>query len=235
MGMSVRSARSTITTQVPSLMTFTRDDVDRFDASASLLGPLEIECRRRGYLERATIKVPNLRELVRSWAERSRSIGLYEVTCNEQHGDLNPRNIILTGQDPQLIDFARFDKWPIGYDLSRLELQVFARVHSIADSRDYFAEEFQKWRYALTDVERGTVRERRSVYGLFQKSLVAWRESLWRSCGSGTPIDSLKRLYLLGRCYDTLRMSSYRDLSVFKRLFLLRVAVETAQRLGLVE
>lgn len=72
-------------------------------------------------------------------------------------------------------------------------------------------------------------------YRYCQDQIAAWRERVVTEASRMFDRREVQRAFLLGRCYDSIRMCSYQDVSIFKRLFFLKMAAETASELGLVK
>jgi hypothetical protein len=228
------------------MMRFTQRDLDRFEVARRRLIPLARQCAERGFLPMDTPsfeeKVAHIaRELVPRWLEPARLEDRPLPLC-EQHGDLNPRNLLYKGSSPggpQLIDFARFGYWPLGYDLCRLELQLFLRVVDVADGADYFPEQIPKWMKSWRDLgaesapgadgpNKSGVSElllrflrglRRIHRELYQELTEEWRSRESQVAG-------------LVRAYDATRIMSYADTSPWKQLWALLVAIEGFESAG---
>lgn len=63
-----------------------------------------------------------------------------------QHGDLNPHNVMVGAADQiTFIDLARLGHWPVGYDLSRLAIQLKIRLVDQAGKLDWFEDRLATW------------------------------------------------------------------------------------------
>lgn len=148
-----------------------------------------------------------------------------------QHGDLNPHNVMVgAGDQITFIDLARLGHWPIGYDLSRLAIQLRIRLVDQAQRLDWFEDRLGLWcdewlwapnipRAPASSLCPPAVLCDVAMYDLIQTSEPAVKNSLM----VGTRVGAL---------YDLLRILSYSDLSPFKRLWAAINCFEQAERLG---
>ncbi|MCW0220913.1 MAG: aminoglycoside phosphotransferase family protein, partial [Prosthecobacter sp.] len=132
-----------------------------------------------------------------------------------QHGDLNPENVIL-GSAGQItfIDLARLDRWPVGYDLIRLSIQMRIRFVDGASGRDWISNLLSDWcKFPIMEIDR-TIDPGLS---LCPASALCERElSLWISRQEQS--DIILKGVLLCALLDLTRIISYADLAPMKRL-----------------
>jgi hypothetical protein len=245
--MSQQSIRSGLQTEdVPSHFRFTAADVARFEASLNPLLSLYNACEDKKYTRREPLvkTAPELLGLVKEWPSRLVIAGLAMLPCYEQHGDLNPRNILITETaGPQLIDFARFAHWPVAYDTVRFELQLSLRLFDAVGLADAFPEGIAKWDSiwlkstgGITDVPsspQDNSCEVDSGEWLLQMT-GTWRDEIRRTCAATDPGIDVNRVTEVCRCFDALRMCSYQDATWFKRLWYLLIACRSAGAAGLI-
>ena len=120
-----------------SVMVLNQQDIDRFESSLSNLADYREQCVSRGYISddawHSRVSMKDFESsVVKKWPGSLRRAGFSAIPCSDQHGDLNPRNIMLSPSIVQLIDWARWGCWPMGYDLVRLELQLLLRLIILA-------------------------------------------------------------------------------------------------------
>jgi hypothetical protein len=234
------SVEGTLTKAHPARqLRFTTDDVDRYGDSLRELAALENECVSRDYCAPCIQPmIDRMKRIVQDWDAVRQSSGLQTVPCYQQHGDLNPRNVMVTDSVVQLIDFARVDLWPVGYDISRLELQTGVRVLDVASGADMFAENMKEWEDLWRDAESmPAAKDRSTTPGAFRAMLRMtgrWRQEMVAVCErNGIKRETFEKTWNFARCYDLLRMCSYQDVSPFKRLWALRLAVTVGVKAGI--
>ena len=229
----------------PSIMALSADDVWRFEAALPYLKRLV-----RGFTARGGTLPPVvtneacvdsfLAHVIRDWNTIVRSQLGTEVAHYPQHGDLNPRNV-LVGKDGRLslIDFARFEFWPAGYDLIRFELQLILRTLSAFDEGDSFPDDFVAWWRLWTSFREpkkalsfDSARKDMAVVAALLDVIRLSRENVWAAVGWN--IDVGLRATNLVRCYDAIKMCSYQDASPFKRLLFFSIALSCASDSGLI-
>ena len=133
-----------------------------------------------------------------------------------QHGDLSPRNVIL-GDAGQLsfIDLARYDHWPVGYDLCRLAIQLRIRLVDRARGLDWVQNGLARWCMEPILALEGPANPATSLCppaALCERRLHEWMILQ----------DDYEPLILgarMGALFDLVRIISYADLSPFKRLW----------------
>jgi hypothetical protein len=218
------TAQGTADRATKDILLFTTDDESKFRGAVNDLLLLHHEGRRRGCFNDAKgfrDRVVRLVERIASWPHCLNKCDLATIPTVEQHGDLNPRNVIIgTHGTFQLIDWARFGQWPPAYDLVRLQLQLLVRTVDRPRMRDAFPELFRTW---------ALIWQRRSE----QRTRFPWLSRLDRGIAAVTE-PSTARAVALARCYDAVRMCSYGDISWTKRLWMLNVAVEAADEASLI-
>jgi hypothetical protein len=169
-------------------------------------------------------------ELVANWAERV-TTEFPTLHVSHQHGDLNPRNILLTQQGAKLIDFARFGEWPVGYDLVRLELQLIFRCFETLGARDSMPS-FLALGVGLSPFLVDCVAD---ATGLPEPamSVIKHVNEARLVVGGRHSAAALNKITTMCRCYELIKMCSYQDASVFKRLLFLIFAVRCGREAGL--
>lgn len=174
------------------------------------------------------------------WPGYCRRLGVTEVLGYEQHGDLNPRNILVTEDNPtkcaiRLIDFARFGVWPSCMDLIRLQAQVSLRLlDPPASMRELFPERMAIWDFAYWSHAAPTWLKRNqpsdvvpvSIYALAMAELegVVVRTL---SAESDEVQASLRRHLGLLRANELLRVVCYPDTSWPKKIWFTLLAEKT--------
>lgn len=218
-------------------------DIERFVSSREVLAGLRDQCVARGFLcdhdwhHRAAIEAFD-DCVVAKWGHLLMRTGKFPIMVALQHGDLNPRNVLVWQGSPRLIDFARFGEWPVGYDLVRLELQILLRVMGTHQGMDVFPNYLVKWLRVWTEIEAECIGnatmdvESSGVLGLVLNNIVEAMKTL-RTAFPGTQEDFQKHISLV-RCFDAIKMCSYQDASSFKQLFFLLVALKSARKAGLI-
>lgn len=220
----------------------TQEDVNRFDSSIEYLLRLRQACVDRGILGDAAWNSPDhIRsfhvDVVHKWNNhRSGWSSIMPASC-PQHGDLNPRNVLVgTGGHLSLIDFARFGGWPPGYDLVRLELQLFLRILSRMHEGESFPDDVKDWwslwhAYCVAEDNFSFVSSRGDVQ-MMVRLLSIIQSARHRILAQYDKVTGRTMTYLL-RCLDAIKMCSYQDATSFKRLLFLFIAVDCAQKSGL--
>ncbi len=132
-----------------------------------------------------------------------------------QHGDLNPRNVLVNANDLVLIDGARISVWPVGYDFARLTLQLTIRTMAHANCQDVFGDNFANWSVGAlgaTDAE--------TAVGLpdeARQTVEAYRT--W--CDAQADPALLNRAFRVMTLWDAVKVVSYTDVSQFVRMWAL--------------
>jgi hypothetical protein len=163
---------------------------------------------------------------------------MWELHLSPQHGDMNPRNILLTDMNKSaLIDYARFGEWPVGYDVIRLELQVMLRMLSRSNADDSFPHHLDDWLSFWSEVKDGVIPDRprncdpAGVIASTLRMIADGRSQISDQYADESP--PIARQLALLRCFDAIKMCSYQDATAFKRLFFLLVAVDCADTAGM--
>jgi CheY-like chemotaxis protein len=219
-------------------------DIERFVTSLPALMAVAARCDGLGLLSGSpltTATVSELQRLVSAWndtvAERFPVAPQYE-----QHGDFNPRNVLLASGRFQLIDFARFGYWPAAYDLIRMEQQLLLRGVDRMDELDAFPDRLPQWLAlsAAVEAEAASItlpagREEavadKQLATLFQhlRRLTTLRRKLLARLVPDVKGPDMSRLLALQRAFDAIKICSYQDASVFKRLWFLHIAAANAR------
>ena len=186
--------------------------------------------------------LPLLASHVANWPQLLATFAHCPALAYEQHGDLNPRNMMLnvngrTEPQVQLIDFARFGVWPAFYDISRLRLQLSLRLLDPPDMLlDTFAERMILWDAAWNGAVRPSMHHTQvSLNGI--ESFLLLQSELMRVRNELTAkLPETQRPHIGGEAhfnllllYDLIKMVSYVDASTFKRMWYLLLAAKIAQ------
>jgi hypothetical protein len=154
--------------------------------------------------------------VIESWESNVAKLG--DVTMTYQHGDANPRNIFIHGDRTFLIDPARIGLWPLGYDIARLALQLRMLLTGASEHADQFADEFVRWvKEPVGDVSIRKDAETSSCPSavVCENSFQAWLDS------SGITSKQDRTAFEVSTMWDLIKVVSYGDLSVFKRIWAL--------------
>jgi hypothetical protein len=242
---------SMITEQIPATAatapsispTFRMLDIDvaRFETSARVLIDIAAQCSRRGLCSKGLTDLTITafaQNVVASWNSRMDAGELNDLPHFEQHGDLNPRNVFVVDSRVQLIDFGRYDVWPAGYDLTRLELQLLLRGVDRAEEEDVFPDRLPSWMALWNSVDAEPIDDEilpathlrllsavRQIQGI--------RESLLKRLAPGLSAEQQRALIAAMRCFDAVKICSYQDATVMKRLWFLEIAMKTGAAAGL--
>ncbi|KAA0675752.1 hypothetical protein DS843_30215 [Roseomonas genomospecies 6] len=222
------------------LMALEPRSVQAFNAALPGLLNLRDGCARRDLLPpdfptREAIEL-FATTVVDQWNARLRDQGLDSPITVPQHGDLNPRNIIIPPSGPpQLIDLARFGEWPVGYDLLRLELQLLLRLLGTKQGDESFPDQLGSWAALWDSIER---RMPEGSEPAVPASLLDVLRAIANARGrmyaalQGKQPDAAKTTAAM-RCFDALKMACYRDATDFKRLLFLYIAIRSARAANL--
>lgn len=145
---------------------------------------------------------------------------LGSVYVNLQHGDLNPRNVMVSPAGrPVLIDLPRLEHWPIAYDIARLSLQLRTRLTDEAGHLDFFPDHLDKW----IGEPVGDITHPTDVTDSICPPAVHCENTLcsWLRSKAPQTQEMVIRSFELGTMWDLVKITSYGDLSVFKRLWAL--------------
>jgi len=177
------------------------------------------------------------------WSTYCQRNGVAEVLGYEQHGDLNPRNILITGDNAarstiRLIDFARFGVWPSYMDIARLQAQLSLRLLDPPGSmREMFPDRIAVWddtywtRSAPSWIKKSQPSDFISigVYAMAMKELEAVISSAIAIKSSDLGSASGRHLGLM-RANEFLRIVCYPDTSWPKRIWFALLAEKTLSR-----
>jgi len=220
-------------------------DTERFESSMPQLLELARVCVDKGYIDETSFSQRAATEfqigIVGDWKNAIRETGLATLPFHDQHGDLNPRNIILSGGTPQLIDFARFGNWPVGYDLIRLQMQLLLRLIDSVSMNDSFPHNLREWLVIWRLItESSTISSPpaddtstglTTICLWMVNEINRYLRDLFAMCPE--PHIDLRRCAHLIRVFEAIRMCSYQDASWFKRLWFLLLAIDSAEAAGL--
>ncbi|MGH9765141.1 MAG: aminoglycoside phosphotransferase family protein, partial [Blastocatellia bacterium] len=127
---------------------FTEIDIDRARQACAFLRDIGHALSTRAQWPRTAAKVEQvfsvIEHLLSTWQSNLSRAAPFEWVL--QHGDLNPHNIMI-GAAGQItfIDLARIGHWPVGYDLSRLAIQLRMRLVDRAGTADWFGDHLTDW------------------------------------------------------------------------------------------
>lgn len=167
-----------------------------------------------------------VRELTKQWAILTKKIKVPFWVM--QHGDLHSGNVLVSEGQLRFIDLARFGKWPIGYDISRLA--THARIHLPwqEGDRDWIQHDLKAW-----TKEEFAVLDRSSARGVCEWAVKA--DEVFRVFLEKRPErehEELRRLYQFCALSDLMRILSYANLSHFKRIWTAVAIWQLGSRLG---
>ncbi|HEV3317601.1 MAG TPA: phosphotransferase [Candidatus Angelobacter sp.] len=206
-------------------------DVGRLETSAAFLEQLG------GALAREKLwpaELPNIAQvtgdmiaLARGWAEDEiTDVQLWEAV---QHGDFNPGNVMIDAdQFPVLIDLQRLGRWPLGYDMARLAGLLRIRLTDAHDKNDWLPFRFPAWCEECVAISRGDKISHPICpeAALFESEFLKYAEGLSSDEG---PL--VRYGYYLGSLWDLIKITSYQDISPFKRAWALVLGWSIMQRL----
>jgi len=209
----------------------TQVDVGRIETSAKFLSEVGEILEGNGLWPK---DVPDgksigeeLTEIGQSWGHGNLTdVGLREAV---QHGDLNPGNVMIDeSASPVLIDFQRVGMWPLGYDLGRLSRLLRMRLVGALNGSDWFPFDFLKW----CDEYKGTTEDPAGGESVCPEASRC--ESAFFTYVHTLNLrdqEIVKYGYYLGALWDLLKITSYQDLSPFKRAWAQVQSWRIAQRL----
>ena len=217
----------------------TEQDIARFETTAQALQKLVVLCRGRGLISDKVLvpqKIEVLMDLVRHW--NSRVVNAFNPAPHiKQHGDYNVRNIFIKGEKLQLIDFARYGRWPIGYDVTRLELQLLLRGIDTFSKDHEFPDRLRLWE-TLWEAVRPASPDNRALVAVdpahapllkIIDSLARIRQQAFTRLVPDYTPEQQHRLISLMRAFDALKICSYQDTSVFKHVWFLQISMHAAK------
>ncbi len=212
-------------------------DIERFDTSRKSLSRLAAVARRDGYLDDPLMEpasIERFAKMMRNWNTEISRFG--PVPHLEQHGDFNARNIFVSNGTVQLIDFARYGPWPVGYDLTRLELQLLLRGMDSFTGEDQFPSSLPAWSRLWEAVRKGDPdqpggsavepRHQRMLQILHDIARIR-RDAMAKLLPKKSAAERYHLISLL-RTFDAVRICSYQDASPFKQLWFLQVGIHSA-------
>jgi aminoglycoside phosphotransferase (APT) family kinase protein len=205
-------------------------DRGRFTTSVEFLVTLAKSLARHGALRQTQSKIERVAEralrLVDQW-DNNRVVAK-KTFLVLQHGDLNPGNVLITSsEDIVLIDLARFEDWPPGYDLSRLALLLRLRLIDRTGHEDWLPYRLSNWQaehVARFRLPSHTLCEEARVCDIAFREFVAGARAADRG--------RLEHGYQLGSLWDLVKVVSYQDASQFKRLWALFELDDLGRLLG---
>jgi hypothetical protein len=217
-----RSADSFLQIRPSDLLTLSAVDSGRADQSLAFLKDAATSAQKLGHWPTNTPSpadmVGQVRSVVAEWSTRlTREEPLLGIG---QHGDLNPGNVLIPAPGKVvLIDFARLGRWPVGYDIARLATMLRIRLTDQTTHLDWVENRIRAWASEPFCSTGGAVDPARSVCP-------------WAAYCDQVFLDSIKsrqpdqqqtllRDYRLGTLWDLIKVLSYADLSIFKRLWAL--------------
>jgi len=185
-------------------------------------------------------RAPKIQEfcefVAEKWNAALVACGLDSVPFYEQHGDLHARNVLIPNAGSALlIDFARYRKWPVAFDLVRLQLSVFLRCVDTRDRSDAFVDRLATWLALRADRDAldGPVLGWEQAYawlawrlGMLQTRACRLAEAKCRFVGATRVLHAVRAL-------EALRGAVNEEASWFKRLYLLTLAMEDAKSCGI--
>jgi hypothetical protein len=158
-----------------------------------------------------------VRPVINTWNTWTASLG--RLKCIGQHGDLNPGNVIITVAGKAiLIDFARLGRWPVGYDIARLATMLRIRLTDSTGHRDWMENRLISWA-----AEPFCCRESVKLETSLCPGSAYCDQNFMDSIQTREPAEKrqLLRGYQVATLWDLIKVLSYADLSVFKRLWVL--------------
>ena len=193
-------------------------DFSRLRASAEFLRTLGPELERQGLWPKGTPPPAVISErIIQSgelWRDGKWKVLDQVVPVMVQHGDVHIANVLLTRNGQQvLVDIARIGVWPVGYDISRLAIQMRLRLPDRSGAADYLPTNLHFW---LSQDPSGEHDEGASpACVLADECDVAFAGAI-----SNSEHETAMRLaYLCGTVWDLMKIASYGDISTFKRIW----------------
>ena len=222
-----------------AMLRLSSDDIDRFGASLDSLRSIGEQCASLGFLNaRMKRLLPSseaFHRVLSHWSDALAEAGLDPCPQSAQHGDLNPRNILVSAKGgAKLIDYARFGSWPVAYDITRLELQLILRLLDRPYANESFPHGLKSWWRlwsALNSEKLGGMRETPGALTQSLKLIADGQQRIARVVHK--QFKNAKQLRSALRCFDAIKICSYQDATPFKRLFFLLLAIDSAESAGL--
>lgn len=214
---------------LPSGETHTYDVKYTFLAEImDVLDTVEVYCNGFGDRKIWTSAITDLRRFLNGVSEGFFSMASQKTQVATLHGDLHCRNILIPKDSgrPLLIDFARTALYPRLLDYAALEVDLMVRVQDGDSEKFWSSSRCIDW---WSQVER--------VYPLGNEkvnpisSLDFLRERIHASLQSVEMITAQE--YSMALLFQVLRSLRFSNISVAKKAFAVRWAVELIKRLGL--
>jgi hypothetical protein len=217
-------------------------DLERFETSQKRLSLLAEMATDQGFLADPLMVdavITRFGDLFRDWSSQVEQ--RFELVPHlEQHGDFNARNVLVSGGRVQLIDFARYRGWPVGYDLTRFELQLLLRGVDAFSGRDEFPRWLPDWTRLWEAVRPSDpdstsaveVAERYQTLRAVIDKVARIRHDSMITLAPEWSDEHRRRLVALLRTFDAVRICSYQDASTFKQLWFLQIAMHSALDAG---
>ncbi len=206
-------------------------DIGRLKTSAGFLAQLGDALFRAALwpkeLPRAGEIAAEMTALAQKWSEDE--ITDVQLAESVQHGDLNPGNIIIDPDGvPALIDFQRLGRWPLGYDVARLAGLLRIRLTDTRDKSDWRPFRFPVWcQECLAWSQGAAISDPICLEATFCE-----REFL--SYSAELPTGERRAVeygFYLGSLWDLIKITSYQDISTFKRAWALVLGWSLVQKL----
>lgn len=181
-------------------------------------------------------RLSDLDRIVNTWDDFIHTNASASLPFYEQHGDLNARNILLIGEGEgsvtiRLIDFARFGRWPIFYDVIRLRFHLALNLLDPSDGMwDMLPDRLVLWDKALLKHEapEGIRKSHPKEYRNFCTFIEVMRmmDAVVERHGlhCGVQGRDLKRATELIALNELIRLVSYDGVSWTKRIWFTLVA-----------
>jgi hypothetical protein len=216
-------------------------DIERFETTSKWLATLAARARRDLYLSDPLMEKDSIDRFAKVIREWNTAVSMFNPAPHlEQHGDFNVRNIFVSNGNVQLIDFARYGPWPVGYDLTRLELQLLLRGADASTGEDEFPHSLPAWSRLWNAVRaadpdrRGPVdvepRHRRLLQIL--DDIARIRRDAMNKLLPNVGEERRQQLISVQRTFDAVRICSYQDASTFKHLWFLQISIHAALDAG---
>jgi hypothetical protein len=220
-------------------------DVERFETSRKRLSELAELAREHGCLSDPRMRksdIDRFGSFIADWNAQVKQ--RFDTAPHiEQHGDFNARNILVWKNEVRLIDFARYGPWPVGYDLTRFELQLLLRGADAFAGRDEFPHYLPDWTtlWEATRPANPASRPADTQVNPRHERLLAMIDEVARIRhelmirllpDSEWSEEKRRRLMAVLRTFDAVRICSYQDASTFKQLWFLQIAMHSALDAG---
>lgn len=187
---------------------------------------------------RESLGLADVQSSVDQWEEMVSVLRIEECLAFEQHGDMNPRNIIVRQVGPQpdaweikFIDFARAGPWPAFYDIIRLRLQLALRLLDPQRTmRDQFSERIVLWDHVAATNQMPPTGSRGVSGHEHVAAFIELSERLQKIIDVRAPSDTKQARHtaLVSRAvivHELVKMSLYHDAPWMKRIWFFLWAV----------